>query len=121
MASAIFKWKCDVCNAVFPSPEAAAECEKQCKRGLEALAFKKEFRKLFHVSHRDDDRYHQHCIDCGKLLLEWESYYDGHRNERGDIIMKENYATLFGGIYCYDCYDKLKLKIYKAMSSQKRK
>ncbi len=35
---------------------------------------------------REDTRFVQHCAHCGKVLVRWDSEWDGHRNERGDVL-----------------------------------
>jgi len=53
--------------------------------------------------HKDDTRYKKHCVLCGKLLLRYENYWDGHRNERGDLVERHNNNRTPNGYQCVSC------------------
>lgn len=53
--------------------------------------------------HKYDTRYKKHCILCGKLLLRYEKWYDGHRNEPGDLAERHSCVRTSDGYRCVSC------------------
>lgn len=63
--------------------------------------------KLYYDEHDEHDRYRYPCVDCGKLLFEYECEWDGHRNEVGKLIERESDRLMFlGGWRCRACDKK---------------
>lgn len=51
----------------------------------------------------NDDRYRTHCCRCGVLLIEYETDWDGHRNERGQMYVRKEYVERFDRYLCMKC------------------
>lgn len=71
--------------------------------------------EVFPSRHKNDTRYKKHCVDCGKLLYRYELCWDGHRNERGEIVEKYDWVKTLGGLRCPECniiFEKILLKSY---------
>lgn len=94
------KYICEVTGEEFDTEEEALLSEEKFNRNS-------IFIKLFPKEHPDDNRYKTHCVNCGKLMWEYESTWDGHRNETGDLIKSNPIFKLFGGGYCIECYNKV--------------
>lgn len=76
--------------------------------------FTLEWEEVFLSWHKDDDRYKKHCVDCGKLLYRYEACWDGHRNERGDLIEQHDAVRILDGLRCLDCAAIFKEALLKA-------
>jgi len=77
------------------------------------------FRKYFKTDYDDNHRYDSYvyfCVDCGIKLLEYAVEYDGHRNERGNVIYKHDGPApkFFDGNRCEPC-DKKVFKLFQEM------
>ena len=73
---------------------------------------------IYKTFHNKDDYLTRYCVDCGKKVLEYNSSWDGHRTERGDIIFKEaGYDVFLGGKRCADCHKKIYLKLVDTVVS----
>lgn len=77
--------------------------------------FNPKWEEIFPSRHKNDDRYRKHCVDCGKLLYRYELCWDGHRNERGEIVEKYDWVKTLGGLRCPECntiFETILLKAY---------
>jgi DNA-directed RNA polymerase subunit RPC12/RpoP len=104
-------YQCNDCGKHFEIKEDAFSCEEKHLKERE-IANKQ---KVFPVYHEKDSKYSKHCVECGKELLRYESIWDGHRNDTGDISFTLPYKTLMDGKYCLDCYAPLEKTITNAV------
>jgi hypothetical protein len=81
-----------------------SDAEKHEARVIDDL-----FLRCFPRIHNSDTRYKIHCPGCGTGMLEYNSEWDGHRNERGAIEYDHRCERhmLFGAYFCKKCYDYL--------------
>lgn len=63
--------------------------------------------------HATDTKYKRHCVDCGKLLVEYEAVHSCHRNERGGAVEREKHFVLLEGRRCKGCHDSIVRHIEK--------
>jgi len=108
------KWACGVCSTEFGERDAAAGCETKCCATLERERFESRWAEAFPCGHKDDDRYERHCVECGKLLIRYETLWDGHRNERGDIAEHHDRVETLGGLRCPGCTRKFRTALLRA-------
>lgn len=90
------KYICEYTKQEFDTQEEALLSEKNNKQTI--------FRSIFPRTHRSDDNYNTHCIKCGSLLLQYDSVYDGHRNERGNVLINKNRTKIFESWFCDPCH-----------------
>lgn len=109
----ITQYKCDCCSNTFDSYAEATECELKHKENFY------EAKKLKHLpeSHPKDDRYTKHCVDCGICVCEYAREWDGHRNNKGNLIFVIDNKRVFNGLRCLNCYDKLEVTIVCLLES----
>ena len=88
----------------FPTRKKAQEAERTQTVISTLQKLEVTFREVFPVRHKNTSKYHTYCIDCGELLFEYASIYDGHRNEKGDYVKRQDYHTLFNGHRCEECH-----------------
>ena len=95
----------------FPTKKEAEQAEKEYGTLEEIEKLNNIFRKYFKISYGEKDRGDKYlglCVDCGEKLLEYNTEWDGHRNERGDILYsKPNKAIFLDGCRCPKCNDKI--------------
>ena len=92
----------------FSTKKEAVEAEEY-KNNQKITKLSVVFRKYFKTHYKTNDfqKYLYLCVDCGKKILEYDCYYDGHRNEKGDIIFQDKEAVeLFDGKRCKKCNKK---------------
>ena len=87
----------------------AAELESKERKEIDKL--EPIFRKYFKKDYGKKDRYNSYlylCVGCGKKILEYDSVWDGHRSNRGEVLFRDSDATkLFNGWICSKCHDKI--------------
>jgi hypothetical protein len=107
------KYICELTDKEFNTKKEAEKYETEYRE--------KEFRKLFPLCNEKDDEYKKHCIFCGLKVLEYDCVYDGHRNERGDIIFEDEWNKIFGSVFCLKCYNVLLKRIKNIIIQNKEK
>lgn len=101
----------NVSGKQFFTKEEAEKYEKSLIENTKSYELDLKFRSIFPRNYYSDDWYNCHCVKCGNLLVQYDSVYDGHRNERGDVKIDNPKVILFGGNYCPDCYNKIWSKV----------
>lgn len=104
-------------NPTFDTKKEATDEENKYKQKKEIEKLAPIFRKYFKTYYKgkEYESYVHFCVDCGKKLLEYDYYYDGHRNERGDCIYRDpEFKTLFDGSRCGKCHEKI-IKLFEKM------
>jgi hypothetical protein len=115
MPDQINKWICSICRSEHSESKNAIDCEAACRGQREEEIYIAQKLMVFPETHKNDDRYKKHCVECGRKLLEREKYYDGHRNEAGAVIFKDEKQFFFlSGRYCSPCLRRKIEKITKA-------
>jgi len=114
MPDRISKWVCSICRLEYSEHKDVIRCEAVCSNKQEDEKYIAQKLMIFPETHKNDDRYKKHCVECGQILFERDRYWDGHRNEPGDVIYEdENQAMLLNGRYCSKCLQaKIKKIIY---------
>lgn len=106
----ITQYQCSRCKELFDSKKDAIECER---RNLKDK-FTKDKEKVFPTwvyskkkdgtwDENEDSRYTFHCVVCGKVLIKYDTYWDGHRNNPGDLEYQGEYSIIKGAKVCPDC------------------
>lgn len=109
----IEEWQCEFCGWVA-EPEHLEDHEKYCERHqLEKLVGKWLDALETEDYTKQTDKYTKRCNVCTKTLLEFNSYWDGHRNEVGDLMFKTDYQTIRGRYFCKEHYPVVWLKLKK--------
>ena len=107
-------------NKEFSTKKEATQAEEEDRLNLKIKELSIVFRKYFKTLHKSNScpsRYLFLCVDCGKKVLEYEMKYDGHRNERGDIIFQgDGVVILFDGKRCSKCNKKIEKLLEEMLS-----
>jgi hypothetical protein len=98
----------------FASKKEATEAEDKFRRKEEKREALELIDKYFPFHHKDTCRSRKYCVGCGSLLLEFDTYYDGHRNElTGSIGYAVPSMSFLEGLRCPECHKKAILKFNK--------
>ena len=103
----------------FSSKEEAAKAEEEYQINQKIYTLSDILRKYFKQKYSDHDRYDKClylCVDCGIKLLEYESNWDGHRTERGDLIFRHvgKTTSFLDGYRCENC-DRKAFELFNDM------
>lgn len=98
-------WECDTCRGAFPSRAECEACEqrhdeRKSGRRLELMA------KYFPLKHINDTDCEKHCVDCGKLLIQWERT-EGGTPFSGKMTFAADHQEIMHGRRCQPCATKL--------------
>ena len=115
-------YECSYCYQAYSTLKAAKSCEKEClkreKQKVEA-AKEAEMQSSFPTYHEKDTRYKKHCVDCGKLLIEYEYVCTPVESYPGDCIYSDkSREENFGGLRCRKCTNKIKDILYEALAKK---
>ena len=118
MVKKIVEYQCEKTKKKFSKEKDARASEDKHVLEKETKKKIKIFQSIYKTFHNKDDYLTRYCVDCGKKVLEYNSSWDGHRTERGDIIFKEpGYDVFLGGKRCADCHKKIYLKLVDTVVS----
>jgi len=116
MVKKIVEYQCEKTKKKFNTEKAAKASEDKFALDKEVKQKIKIFETIYKQTHPKDDYLIRHCVDCGKKVLEWDSAWDGHRTERGEVKFREpDYDVFLGGRRCKDCHKKIYLKLVDAV------
>ena len=104
------KWVCSRCGHEYDSQKDASQCEVEHQCTIVDGIRDEVTDRFIKRRNKKDYRWEKHCVDCGKVVLKWDTYYDGHRNEAGDKIVDEG-ERFFRRYRCDDCLDKFETKL----------
>jgi len=88
----------------FPTKKKAKEAEEHYAMEQDVNRLTPIFRQYFKTRF---DIYQNYCVDCGKLIFEWESVWDGHRNEKGKYTSHNEHYQFVDGWRCDKCDKKI--------------
>lgn len=108
------QWACEICDTCFDNEEEALSCEQQHLNEKIDNDAEQLLQSVFPTSHNSDTRYEYHCVLCGKLIMKYDTVWDGHRNERGDLIY-DNGIKFMEGYYCSTCVIEGKNRLQNAV------
>lgn len=91
---------CHFCHRKHENKTNAKECELTCLQEK----YKQQSRLIFNW-HKKDDRYTQYCPICNVKIREYDSIWDGHRNNVGNLEfdISEKYFSPFYPTFPYLC------------------
>ena len=119
-------YACNECKTAYTVKDKAVLCELEHKLSeLDAIRdsiFPQYYEEKQTKAQRkngypkEDSRYTKYCVCCGDPVIEYDSYYDGHRNEVGDLIRSKPFSNVLGSRVCDDCQGSAKLsRMYKKL------
>jgi len=108
------QWACEICDTCFDNEEDALSCEQRHLDEKTEDNAEQLLQSVFPTRHNSDTRYEYHCVLCGKLLIQYDTVWDGHRNETGDIVLN-NGIKFMEGNYCNKCVTEGKSRLQRAV------
>jgi len=88
----------------FPTKKEAKDYEEKYAMEQDINRLTPILRQYFKTRH---DIYQNYCVDCGKLIFEWESVWDGHRNNKGKYTSHNEHYKFVDGWRCSKCNVKI--------------
>lgn len=59
-------------------------------------------------SHKNDDHYKKHCVNCGEKVIEWDrEWVPPDRPNRGHIIFRKFGCEIKGAQFCLGCANQI--------------
>lgn len=121
MAKRIDTWECSFCNSRFDFENDAISCEAEHVEAVNRSRLLGLMQKYFPFKHQLDTPCEKHCVDCGRMVIQWEREFDGIERRRTKIQHVENHKEILHGRRCEQCATVFTDRILNALEAYDQK
>jgi len=108
-------YQCEYCKEEYVRLIDAKNCEEECC----AKKHQKDIDQVLKKNYKNDTRYKRHCVDCGRLLMEYEYICTSVESYPGDVIFSDKEKqTDFGGLRCKKCHRFIEDLLYEVLKGR---